>query len=170
MLLSAILETNISGVSGPIKFTLDGNLIRNAYEVINVIGTAGIRRIGYWSNSSGLSTVPPEEFNRQINISLSNQQLYGVIWPRQTTEKPRGWAFSSNEKQLRVGVPIRISFHEFAALVYGSDAFHGYCIDVFNAAVALLPYALPYKFIPFGDGHRVPIYDDLLKKIMTNVS
>jgi ionotropic glutamate receptor len=170
MLLSAILEMNISGVSGPIKFTSDGNLIRNAYDVINVIGTAGIRRIGYWSNSSGLSTVPPEEFNRQINHSLSNQQLYGVIWPGQTTEKPRGWAFSSNEKQLRVGVPVRISFHEFAALVYGSDVFHGYCIDVFNAAVALLPYALPYKFIPFGDGHRVPIYDDLLKKITTNVS
>ncbi|XP_059440222.1 glutamate receptor 3.6-like isoform X2 [Corylus avellana] len=168
MLLSGILETKISGVSGPIKFTSDGDLIYNAYEVINVIGTAGIRRIGYWSNSSGLSTVPPEEFNGQINRSLSNQQLYGVIWPGQTTEKPRGWAFSSNEKQLRVGVPVRISFHEFASLVYGSDVFHGYCIDVFNAAVALLPYALPYKFIPFGDGHRVPIYDDLLQKITTN--
>jgi ionotropic glutamate receptor len=167
MLLSSILEVNISGVSGPIKFTSDGNLIGTAYEVINVIGTAGIRNIGYWSNSSGLSTVPPE---KQTNRSYSNQQLYGVIWPGQTTEKPRGWAFSSNGRQLRVGVPVRVSFREFASLVYGSDVFHGYCIDVFTTALALLPYALPYKFIPFGDGHKVPIYTDLLQMITTNVS
>ncbi|XP_059440451.1 glutamate receptor 3.6-like [Corylus avellana] len=164
MLLSSILEVNISGISGPIKFTSDGNLIGTAYEVINVIGTAGIRGIGYWSNSSCLSTVPPE---KQINRSYSNQQLYGVIWPGQTTEKPRGWAFSSNGRQLRVGVPVRVSFREFASLVYGSNVFHGYCIDVFNAALALLPYALPYKFIPFGDGHKVPIYTDLLHMITT---
>jgi ionotropic glutamate receptor len=169
MLLTSILEVNISGVSGPIKFTSEGNLIGTAYEVINVIGTTGMRRIGYWSNSSGLSTVPPEELNAKINRSRSNH-LYGVIWPGQTTVKPRGWVFSSNGKQLRVGVPVRISFREFATRVEGSDVFHGYCIDVFNAALALLPYAVPYKFIPFGDGHRVPIYDNLLEMIATNVS
>jgi len=169
MLLTSILEVNISGVSGPIKFTSDGNLIGTAYEVINVIGTTGMRRIGYWSNSSGLSTVPPEELNAKLNRSRSNH-LYGVIWPGQTTVKPRGWVFSSNGKQLRVGVPVRISFREFATRVEGSDVFHGYCIDVFNAALALLPYAVPYKFIPFGDGHRVVVYDNLLQMITTNVS
>jgi hypothetical protein len=40
-----------------------------------------------------------------------------------------------------------------------------------SAAVALLPYAIPYKLIPFGDGLRdPPIYNDLLQKITTNVS
>jgi ionotropic glutamate receptor len=169
MLLTSILEVNISGVSGPIKFTSDGNLIGTAYEVINVIGTTGIRRIGYWSNSSGLSTLPPEELNTQMNISRSNH-LYGVIWPGQTTVKPRGWVFSSNGKQLRVGVPVQISFRECASRVDGSDVFHGYCIDVFNAALALLPYAVSYKFIPFGDGHRAAKYDNLLQMITTNVS
>ncbi|XP_059437791.1 glutamate receptor 3.6-like [Corylus avellana] len=165
MLLTNILEVNISGVSGLIKFTSDRNLIGTAYEVVNVIGT-GVRRIGYWSKSSGLSVVPPEKLNEQINRSHSNQ-LYGVVWAGQTTEKPRGWVFSSNGRQLRVGVPIQINFREFVSQVDGSDIFHGYCIDVFNAALEILPYAVPYKFIPFGDGHINPIFTDLLYKITT---
>jgi ionotropic glutamate receptor len=79
-LLTNILEVNISGVSGLMKFTSDRNLVGAAYEVINVIGT-GFRRIGYWSNSSGLSVEPPEKLNEQINRSRSNQ-LFGVVWPR----------------------------------------------------------------------------------------
>jgi hypothetical protein len=55
-----------SGVSGLMKFTSDRNLIGTAYKVINVIGT-GFRRIGYWSNSFGLSVMPPEKLNEQIN-------------------------------------------------------------------------------------------------------
>ncbi|KAB1201731.1 Glutamate receptor 3.3 [Morella rubra] len=51
--------------------------------------------------------------------------------------------------------------------VGGSDIFHGYCIDVFNAAVELLPYALPYKFVPYGDGHSNPVKTDLLYMITT---
>jgi ionotropic glutamate receptor len=164
MLLSSILEVNISGVTGPIKFTSDGNLIGTAYEVINVIGT-GISRIGYWSNSSGLSQM----LNAQTNRSRSNN-LYGVIWPGQTTQKPRGWVFSNNGRQLRVGVPVRINFREFVSRVDGSDTFHGYCIDVFTAALAILPYPVPYKFIPFGDGHINPVFTDLLYKITTGVS
>ena len=74
-----ILQVNMSGVTGPIKFTPDGNLIHPSYEVINVIGT-GFRTIGYWSNSSGLSVVPPEKLNAQPNGSISIQpSLYGVI-------------------------------------------------------------------------------------------
>jgi ionotropic glutamate receptor len=164
MLLSSILEVNISRVTGPIKFTSDGNLIGTAYEVINVIGT-GISRIGYWSNSSGLSQM----LNAQTNRSRSNN-LYGVIWPGQTTQKPRGWVFSNNGRQLRVGVPVRINFREFVSRVDGSDTFHGYCIDVFTAALAILPYPVPYKFIPFGDGHINPVFTDLLYKITTGVS
>ena len=74
-----ILQVNMSGVTGPIKFTPDGNLIHPSYEVINVIGT-GFRTIGYWSNSSGLSVVPPEKLYAQPNGSISIQpSLYGVI-------------------------------------------------------------------------------------------
>ncbi|KAG6701761.1 hypothetical protein I3842_07G001800 [Carya illinoinensis] len=161
-LLNSILQVNITGVTGQIKFTSNGNLIHPAYEVINVVGK-GMRTIGYWSNSSRLSVVPPEK----LNTGTPSDHLYGVIWPGQTTQKPRGWVFSSNGRQLRVGVPNLISFRQFVLRVGSSDIFHGYCIDVFNAAVELLPYALPYKFIPFGDGHSNPIKTDLLYKITT---
>jgi ionotropic glutamate receptor len=164
-LLSNILEVNMNGLSGPMNFTSDGDIISPAYEIINVIGT-GMSTIGYWSNSSGLSVVPPEKPN---NFS-SNQQLYGVVWPGKITQKPRGWAFSNNGRKLRVGVPIGMSSTLLVSHIQGSDNYVGYCIDVFNAAKELLPYAVQYEFIPFGDGHSDPIIDDLLQKISTAVS
>jgi ionotropic glutamate receptor len=110
--------------------------------------------------------VPPEKPN---NFS-SNQQLYGVVWPGKITQKPRGWAFSNNGRKLRVGVPIGMSSPLLVSHIQGSDNYVGYCIDVFNAAKELLPYAVQYEFIPFGDGHSDPIIDDLLQKISTAVS
>jgi ionotropic glutamate receptor len=122
--------------------------------------------IGYWSNSFGLSVVPP----KKPNNSSSNQQLYGVVWPGKITQKPRGWAFSNNGRKLRVGVPIGMSSPLLVSHIQASDNYVGYCIDVFNAAKELLPYAVQYEFIPFGDGHSDPIIDDLLLKILTVVS
>lgn len=85
MLLENILRVNMTGVTDPIKFTSDRDLINPAYEVINVIGT-GSRRIGYWSNYSGLSVVPPEALYREpSNRSASRQHLHSAVWPGQTT-------------------------------------------------------------------------------------
>ncbi|XP_059440447.1 glutamate receptor 3.6-like [Corylus avellana] len=165
VLRTNILQVNMIGLSGPMSFTSDGDLNGPAYEVINVIGM-GVRTIGYWSNSSGLSLAPPEKLNAQLNKS-SNQQLYGVTWPGQITQKPRGRVYSINEKQLRVGVPKRISYREFVSHIEGSNNYSGYCIDVFNAAKDQLSYLVPYKFIPFGNGHSNPITYDLLHRITT---
>ena len=164
VLLNNILEVNMSGLSGPISFTSNGYLISHVYEVINVIGMK-MRIIGYLSNSFGLSVaLPPEKH-------ISNQQLYGVIWPRQITQKPRGWVFSSNGRQLRVGVPLDFASWVFVSQIEGSDNYVGYCIDVFTAAKELLSYAVPYKFIAFGDGHSYRISPDhLLDMITTGVS
>ena len=48
--------------------------------------------------------------------------------------------------------------------------FKGYCIDVFTAALNLLPYAVPYKLIPFGDGSNNPSDTELVHLITTGVS
>nr|XP_017229824.1 PREDICTED: glutamate receptor 3.6 isoform X2 [Daucus carota subsp. sativus] len=155
-LLESILQVNMTGITGPIKFTQDKDIINPAYEVINVIGT-GIRRIGYWTNYSGLSVERPEAlYTKPPNRSSSSQQLYSVVWPGQTTRKPRGWVFPQNGKQLRIAVTNRASFHEFVAEERGTNMFKGYCIDVFNAAMNLLPYAVPHQLIAFGDGHKNP--------------
>ncbi|KAF3440888.1 hypothetical protein FNV43_RR19174 [Rhamnella rubrinervis] len=108
LLLQNILATNMTGLTGPIKFTPDRDLLRPAYEIINVIGT-GTRRIGYWSNYSGLSLLPPETlYAKPLNQSSSSQRLYPAIWPGQTVEKPRGWAFPNSGRHLIIGVPKRL--------------------------------------------------------------
>lgn len=171
LLRESILQVNMTGITGPIKFTQDKNLIRPAFEVINVIGT-GIRRIGYWSNYSGLSVVPPDTlYMKPPNRSTPSQQLYGVIWPGQTTQKPRGWVFPQSGRQLRIAVTNRISYREFVTEERGgTNMFKGYCIDVFVAALNLLPYAVPYKLIPFGDGDKNPNSTELVRLITTGVS
>uniref|UniRef100_A0A2N9HFE0 Glutamate receptor n=1 Tax=Fagus sylvatica TaxID=28930 RepID=A0A2N9HFE0_FAGSY len=167
LLLQNILQSNLLGLTGPIKFNSDRSLIRPAYDIINVVGT-GFRRIGYWSNYSGLSVVPPEMlYERPPNRSSANQQLNSVIWPGDTLTKPRGWVFPNNGKQLKIGVPNRASYREFVSQVPGTDVFKGFCIDVFTAAVTLLPYAVPYRFISYGDGRKNPSYTELVKLITT---
>ena len=70
----------------------------------------------------------------------------------------------------RIGVPNKVSYRDFVSQEKGTDDLHGYCIDVFTAAVALLPYAVPYKFVLFGDGLKNPSYNQLVYKVFSNVS
>lgn len=168
-LLHKILEVNFTGITGSVEFTPDRDLIHPAFEVINIIGT-GERRIGYWSNYSGLSIVPPETlYSKPPNRTNSNQKLYDVVWPGQATQKPRGWAFPNSGRYLRIGVPRRVSYQEFVSQVEGTDMFTGYCVDVFTAAINMLPYAVPYKLIPFGDGLTNPSETELIRLITTGV-
>ncbi|KAK7283466.1 hypothetical protein RIF29_13005 [Crotalaria pallida] len=167
LLLNNILHSDFIGLTGPMKFAPDKSLVQPAYDIINVAGT-GFRRVGYWSNYSGLSIVPPETLYAKLpNRSSANQQLSTVIWPGETTSRPRGWVFPNNGKQLRIAVPIRVSFLEFVSPIQGTDMFKGFCIDVFTSAVNLLPYAVPYRFVPFGDGKQNPTYTEIITLIAT---
>ncbi|CAI0434809.1 unnamed protein product [Linum tenue] len=170
LLLGNILQGDVVGLTGRIKFEPDRSLTLPAYDVINVVGT-GFRRVGYWSNYSGLSTVTPETlYMSPPNRSSADQQLYSVIWPGETSVKPRGWVFPNNGKQLRIGVPIRVSFKEFVSPVRGTpDKFQGFCIDVFTAAVNLLQYPVPYQFVPVGDGKKNPSYMDIVNSVYNGV-
>lgn len=168
-LLKNILHSNFVGLTGPVQFNPDRSLILPSYDVINVIGNA-FRRIGYWSNYSGLSTIPPEDlYSRPPNRSSANQKLYSVIWPGDTTDKPRGWVFPNNGKRLKIAVPNRVSYREFVSQTQGTNNFKGFCIDVFTAAVSLLPYAVPYQFISFGDGKENPSYTELTRLLAEGV-
>lgn len=167
LLLKNIMQSDFVGVSGRMKFEPDRSLVHPAYDILNVVGT-GLRRVGYWSNYSGLSIVSPEIlYAKPPNRSSANQKLYSVIWPGETLSKPRGWVFPNNGRQLRIGVPIRVSYREFVSPVKGTDMFKGFCVDVFTAALNLLPYAVPYQFVPFGDGHKNPSYTELVRLITT---
>ncbi|KAJ8629311.1 hypothetical protein MRB53_022634 [Persea americana] len=167
-LLNNIHQTDLVGLSGKLQFNAGGFLIHPAYDIINVVGT-GYRTIGYWSNYTGLSVIPPEDlYMKPPNRSSSNQHLLSVIWPGETISKPRGWVFPNNGKELRIGIPDRVSYREFVSRVGGTDLVKGYCIDVFTAAINLLPYAVPYKFIPYGDKKQNPSYTRLVELITTD--
>lgn len=168
-LLSNILQVQMNGLTGRIQFDSDRNLINPAFDIINVVGT-GHNTIGYWSNFSGLSLKPPELLHSKTpNQSISSQKLSDVIWPGQTTERPRGWVFPNNGNLLRIGVPWRVDYVEFISYSASTDTFSGYCIDVFVAAVSLLPYAVPYKLIPFGNGKHNPSINELVEELNAGV-
>ncbi|CAH8392538.1 unnamed protein product [Eruca vesicaria subsp. sativa] len=51
--------------------------------------------------------------------------------------------------EVSVGMPCRVSYKEFVSQIRGTEnMFKGFCIDVFTAAVNLLPYAVHVKFNP----------------------
>lgn len=168
-LLDKIRNVNFTGVSGPVQFNAQFELIHPAYDIISIIGN-GMRTIGFWSNYTRLlSTVLPEDlYLKPPNTSLANEQLYDVIWPGETAQKPRGWAFPSNAKELKIGVPNRFSFKEFVSQDNATGSMKGYCIDVFTQALALLPYPVTYRFIPFGNGTENPHYDELVQMVVDN--
>ncbi|CAM0909459.1 unnamed protein product [Alopecurus aequalis] len=167
-LLQQLLLTNITGLTGQVRFDSNRNLVQPAYDILNV-GGSGSRLIGYWSNYSGLSVASPEIlYWKPPNTSTSTQRLYSVVWPGGTTTLPRGWVFPNNGKPLRVGVPNKPSFKELVSGGKGPDNVSGYSIDIFNAAVKLLPYPVPCQFIAIGDGVNNPNYDDIISRISSN--
>ncbi|KNA19936.1 hypothetical protein SOVF_056890 [Spinacia oleracea] len=165
-LLSKIYQTNMTGLTGLIRFDKDRYLINPAFDIINVVGT-GLYTIGYWSNHSGLSVKPPEDVRSKPPVS--SERLLSVIWPGKTTEKPRGWVYPNNGKVLRIGVPRRVNYLEFVSYSARTDSFTGYSIDVFTSALNLLPYGIAYKLIPFGDGKSNPKIDDLIEELARGV-
>lgn len=169
-LLQILTATNFTSLTGEIRFDSDKNLIRPSFDILNIVGT-GFRRLGYWSNYSGLSTVPPETlYIKPPNTSNSNQHLYSVLWPGETTVQPRGWVFPNNGRPLRIAVPYRVTYPDVVTKDKGPLGARGYCIDVFEAAVELLPYPVPHQYILYGDGRRNPSFGNLVNDVAQNVS
>ncbi|KAG7022771.1 Glutamate receptor 3.2 [Cucurbita argyrosperma subsp. argyrosperma] len=163
-LLNNVLNINMTGLTGPIQF-LDRYPLHPSYDILNVV-KSGMKRIGYWSNYSGLSIVTPETlYERSANRSTSSQQLSSIVWPGGSRIKPRGWVLPLDGRRLRIGVPHRVSYQEFVTPGNGNGTIRGYCIDVFTAAINLLPYAVNYEFVLFGDGEKNPSYFELVNNV-----
>ncbi|KAK6134721.1 hypothetical protein DH2020_031523 [Rehmannia glutinosa] len=87
---------------------------------------------------------------------------------RETTTKPKGWVFPNNGKPLQIAVPYRVTYPDFVTKDKGPSGAKGYCIDVFEAAVALLPYPVPHQYVLYGDGRRNPSFDNLVNGVAQN--
>ncbi|KAJ0876292.1 putative periplasmic binding protein-like I [Helianthus annuus] len=73
------------------------------------LNLGGLRGLGSWILVKSLWAIdqsPETLYAKPLNRSSSNQHLRSVVWPGNTTEKPRGWEFSNNNRPLRIGVPL----------------------------------------------------------------
>ena len=163
-LLQAMLGTAFQGLSGDF-IIVDGQLESPVYDIVNVIGN-GIKEIGFWTADKGIV--------RQIN-PITIKKLGTILWPGDTATPPKGWAIPKNGKKLRVGVPVNARFSQLVKVTRNSQTnttmVEGYCIDIFDAVMALLPYAVPYEYVPFAtsDGMSAGNYDDLAYQVYLGV-
>ncbi|KAI4356972.1 hypothetical protein L6164_000949 [Bauhinia variegata] len=152
-LLNQILSTEFPGISGYFNLS-EGQLVPSKLEIFNLVGHRE-RIIGYWNKERGLSRdlVADEK-------SFSERKLKQPIWPGDTTEKPT---------KLRIGVPVKRGFKEFMKVERQSSnndivKISGFAIDVFLEVVKVLPFRLPYEFVPFmnkSTGEAAGSYDEL---------
>ncbi|KAL3509705.1 hypothetical protein ACH5RR_029106 [Cinchona calisaya] len=162
LLLKILSEINFTGLTGQVRFNADRNIIVTGYEVVNIV-PMGNHTVSYWSNYSGFSLFPPES-GKKNHIKIDN-----VTWPGGMTQTPRGWVIANGGRAFRIGIPKRASFKEFVTELNNSHNVQGYCIDLFNEAKKLIPYYIPFTFVPFGNGLFNPNYDDLVKMVANGV-
>ncbi|CAN1783043.1 Glutamate receptor 2.7 [Linum perenne] len=163
-LVAKLSTTSFQGLAG--EFLLkNGELRDSAYQIVNVNGN-GARGIGFWSSEKGLS----KEISKS-STSSSRGSLGTVIWPGDPDSVPKGFEIPTNGKKLRIGVPVKTGFSEFVTIttdpVTNKTTVTGYCIDIFEAVVQALPYALPFEYVPFAnaDGESAGSYNDLVYQV-----
>ncbi|KAL4182082.1 hypothetical protein AMTRI_Chr12g240740 [Amborella trichopoda] len=169
-LLSAILDTQFIGLTGDIHF-INGELQDSTFQIISIAGK-GTREIGFWSPKYGLSPdLNQETLKKKSGYTASVVDLRPVIWPGESTAVPKGWVIPTNGVKMKIGVPVKYAFKEFVNVERDPGdnrlSVTGFSIDVFGAVLDVLPYALPYEFIPFedGDGKMAGTYNDMVDQV-----
>ncbi|KAE8645743.1 glutamate receptor 3.7 isoform X2 [Cucumis sativus] len=154
-LLKILMQTDYNGLSGRIQFGEDRSVVNGSYDVIN-INQRKMNLVGHWSNDL--------RFHPNLD-----QKLEKVVWPGGKEEIPRGWVIADSGKPLRIAFPRRASFVDFVTQLNNTNIVRGYVIDIFKEALKFVPYEVPYKFVPFGDGKVNPSYDELVQSVANNV-
>ncbi|KAL5562233.1 hypothetical protein UlMin_031980 [Ulmus minor] len=157
LLLQEMLESRFMGLSGKFEFQ-NGKLIPNGFEIVNVIGKSW-RRVGFWNDHEKESKEEPK--GRHL---LSPNDFEAIIWPGGSTKIPKAARSLLSGTKLRVGVPVmKNGFTELVQLHHNpqSNATNasGFCVEVFKAAINLLPYQVQYEFLPANS------YADLIDQV-----
>ncbi|KAM5548454.1 glutamate receptor 2.8 [Rosa sericea] len=163
-LAKALSRTRFEGIAGEFN-VVEGELQSTTYKIINIIG-GNVKRIALCTPQKGMVSA-----NTSKVFTNSKCIFEPIKWPGDSFSVPKGWEIPTNRKKLRVGVPVKDSLTEFVKITKDPNtkttAVTGFCIDVFNAALELLPYALPYEFIPYenSNGSMAGTYDDLVYQV-----
>ena len=166
-LLNTIRSTEFKGLGGYFRL-VKGQLEASAFEIFNVIGNTE-RIIGYWNPKKERLSREADDNNTTgiCAYSISKEILKQPIWPGDTTNQP---------KKLRIGVPSFFGFNEFLKVEWHPNQndkpkISGFSIDLFLAVLDMLPFPLPYEFVPYVNQNRqsAGTYDELLYQIKLKV-
>ncbi|RLM87521.1 glutamate receptor 2.8-like [Panicum miliaceum] len=158
--LAAITNTTFDGLGGRFEL-VNGDLAVPAFRVVNIMDNAKERSLGFWTPKHGL--------HRRLDggASASNSGLAPVIWPDDSAVVPIGWVQPTSSRKLRVAVPGSVDpgywpiMHLDVDPATNRTVAGGFVIEVFEAAVRLLPYALPFEYVLVGSMR----YDCLVEKV-----
>jgi ionotropic glutamate receptor len=187
VLLSHLQATNFSSVTGFVSVDERGDAKGISFEIVNMVDLdhqLGWQVIGYWVNGTGCTSTPPPSMDEGRVVRMSTVtnasstdddpvKLREVVWPGNSTQIPRGWVLPQNGIPLSIGVPNKTGYTEFVTTMvdaHGHTVFRGFCMDVFENATKLLPYAVKFKYVSFGNGSKTPNYNELIDRITTKVS
>ncbi|CAN6167021.1 unnamed protein product [Urochloa humidicola] len=169
--LKEILQSKFIGLSG--RFDLsDRELAVSTFQIINIIGR-GWREIGFWTAQNGLSRILNKSQSATIYSSLL-PDLNPVIWPGESIDIPKGFEVPASGKKLQVGVHSS-GYQEFIKVdkdeITGATKATGLSVDVFEEAVKILPYAVPYEYVLFGSPEDTSSgsYDDFVYQVNLKV-
>nr|XP_028962549.1 glutamate receptor 2.8-like [Malus domestica]XP_028962550.1 glutamate receptor 2.8-like [Malus domestica]XP_028962551.1 glutamate receptor 2.8-like [Malus domestica]XP_028962552.1 glutamate receptor 2.8-like [Malus domestica]XP_028962553.1 glutamate receptor 2.8-like [Malus domestica] len=179
-LSQALSNTSFKGIAGDFRLD-DGQLQASTFRIVNVNGD-GVRTIAFWTPENGMVktlnsantsilSISTSKCNLTSILSTSKCNLSPIIWPGDSFSVPKGWDIPTNDKKMRIGVHVKLGFSEFVKVTKNPSTntteVTGFSIDVFEAAVEVLPYALPYEFIPFenSDGTMAGTYNDLVYQV-----
>ncbi|GMN65383.1 hypothetical protein TIFTF001_034450 [Ficus carica] len=161
MLLERLERTKFEGLSG--EFDLRRRQLQPVpYEIVNVVEKRE-RIIGYWKRKEGIVSVK--------TANSSRDALKTIIWPGSTKAPPKGWVLPIIGDQLKIGVPVTNGFKKFTKVEWdprtNEPKISGFSHDIFLEALDKLPFAVPYKFIPYANSSRkmAGTYDQFISEI-----
>ncbi|CAH1432653.1 unnamed protein product [Lactuca virosa] len=168
-LLKVINNKRIQGLSAKLFLSRKERDQLANYQIFNLDG--GQRIVGYWSKDKGICR--ELDSNDRLENSTSVESLKKIIWPGETTNIPVGWMLLKSGKKLRVAVPKKRGFTQFVKVKRNNNTndteVTGFCIDLFEEALKLLPFEVVPEYFPFmnSSGQSSGTYDELLSQLQS---
>ncbi|TYJ26170.1 hypothetical protein E1A91_A07G100400v1 [Gossypium mustelinum] len=160
-----------------------GNPLHSSSDAFYLLEKAKVKVILISAQKSTLDTKVLAEFGNQtkipvISISSStiDDYLNTLLWPGGTSTITKGRMMQTRtNKTLKIAVPKSNGFPQLLKvdpdLQTNTTIFSGFCIAVFEAAIAGLKYQGSYEFVPFeyNNPNIGEAYNDLIYQVYLQV-